>query len=1374
MEEYMKKRGRIREIFSASFRRKAKRVLAVVLSALIVNSVIDYSGIISANAQTPSGTHTLTVEGGTEGTDYKWGGNILTAYGELYNVGSALIILTDKPLTISGISEDGSVYKEVISVPSNVTANLTLNNAAMKSSSSSSPITVFQGGKLNLTLKGNNTFSQETDVSGLNCPAIRVPRGAALNITADSTGTMTAYTRCGAAVIGGNIGYGTYDEYCGSIIINGGTLNLTSMAAEALGCESGAAIGSARGVSSFDSIAINGGTIHAKAEKGTAIGVGYYGFNEMSGSIAITGGTVITETAAGYDGIGYYTAQTASLKPSVTITGGTIVSAQNTTRPTNKNSEKLYKSTVTLSGVSTAVSVNSVAVYTETGAYTYGSKGMVTDENGKLYLWLPENAMTAAVSTASGDIYTGAFLTTADDKAEGILKKYNGSYTLTNGIIGHAAVTLSKTSGLAAGESVLLYISPDTGYELSGLSLYEGTAPEAPTDTAGFTKVGINRYLVTMPEGNGMLYVNMREIRDTGDLVVDSATGCKYSYDREANTLTFTGTGSAAVSMKSGTASTKERIILGNSAAITLTIDNINISEAAGSAIDADSARDCTILMKGESSLSGIWGNVVIHKGDKGNTLTFDGEGSLKVNASGSYNAGIGAADARENVTGLVFAGGTVEVNENGGSCAAIGVAYQRGISTYPYASITISGGKITGNNSNYGMGIGSEYDDNNNGSLTISGGTVYAKGGKGGPQNGGVTGKYTNVVITGGSIFSQALYDGYEAFNHKQPTDGNGTSVYLTTVTIGSYTNLSRNALVTSLTVTKNGSPYSYGINDMYTDGSGKLYLWLPEGAVVSKVVTVNGTYEGSVTTVSNTNTTMKYYNWPTSVIPILGTASGSLAISGSYFTPVEDISLDTSNWQPGIHTLSATLSPDNATNKDITWQIIDEGTTGAVLNGSNLSVSGTGILTLKAVVNNGAASSTDYEKTFTIQVRDDAGMSMSGSTAVIYGSILSIPVAFSKTAASGTVVLSANADGSTPIGTGTVLNGQASITYDTSGKKLGIGENSLYVVYPGDSDYNMASQPVKITINKCPLAVNVEFNKKCYDGTTAVTISSASLSGVKATDSVSLNDYKSITAAAEAASGGTQNVTLTSQFSVSGTDSGWYELTQPSGLSIQIEKAVGTASLSMEGWTYTPDNSSAKNPVPVSATNGTGNVTYRYKVKGEEDSSYTDIKPAMAGSYTVQAVFPETTNYKEITATADFSILKAAPTLYVESVPEKTYGDGDFNLQVSKTGESAVTYSSDKPGVAIVDSAGRVSIKGTGTAVITLSMGESTNYMAASDTVTIKVNQAKGYVNNSSYPMTFTYTGNEVLAPAAAYFTTSNTGADFTFTWYERTTAD
>ncbi|MDO5128129.1 MAG: hypothetical protein Q4D54_10365 [Eubacteriales bacterium] len=63
---------------------------------------------------------------------------------------------------------------------------------------------------------------------------------------------------------------------------------------------------------------------------------------------------------------------------------------------------------------------------------------------------------------------------------------------------------------------------------------------------------------------------------------------------------------------------------------------------------------------------------------------------------------------------------------------------------------------------------------------------------------------------------------------------------------------------------------------------------------------------------------------------------------------------------------------------------------------------------------------------------------------------------------------------------------------------------------------------------------------------------------------------------------------------------------------------------------------------PVVTSATNGTNNVTYKYKVKGAEDSTYTETKPTAAGEYTVQAIFAQTAEYNQVTATDNFSILR------------------------------------------------------------------------------------------------------------------------------------
>ena len=114
------------------------------------------------------------------------------------------------------------------------------------------------------------------------------------------------------------------------------------------------------------------------------------------------------------------------------------------------------------------------------------------------------------------------------------------------------------------------------------------------------------------------------------------------------------------------------------------------------------------------------------------------------------------------------------------------------------------------------------------------------------------------------------------------------------------------------------------------------------------------------------------------------------------------------------------------------------------------------------------------------------------------------------------------------------------------------------------------------------------------------------------------------------EVADSGTYTVIITV-----GTDTATSE-----PMTVTITKANGTASVSMEGWTY---GETAKTPVPTSETNGIGSVTYQYKVKDADDSTYSATVPTNAGSYTVKATFPATDNYNEVTATADFVIAQA-----------------------------------------------------------------------------------------------------------------------------------
>ena len=105
---------------------------------------------------------------------------------------------------------------------------------------------------------------------------------------------------------------------------------------------------------------------------------------------------------------------------------------------------------------------------------------------------------------------------------------------------------------------------------------------------------------------------------------------------------------------------------------------------------------------------------------------------------------------------------------------------------------------------------------------------------------------------------------------------------------------------------------------------------------------------------------------------------------------------------------------------------------------------------------------------------------------------------------------------------------------------------------------------------------------------------------------------------------------------------------------INVTITKANGTASVSMEGWTY---GETAKKPVPTSETNGTDRVTYQYKVKDADDRTYSATVPTNVGSYTVKATFPATDNYKEVTATADFVIAQATHHSSGSSSSNPTY---------------------------------------------------------------------------------------------------------------------
>jgi hypothetical protein len=250
--------------------------------------------------------------------------------------------INDSSVTISTAGDyiiTGSSTASTITVNSDISGdvNITLSDVNITVSSGTA-FSVGANTTVNLTLTGTNTLS-----SGAYCAGLLVPSGAALSITEESTGSLTAIgglnssgiggggdnngdagtvTICGGTVTatGGGYGAGIGGGYNGS----GGTVTISGGTVTAIGGGYGAGIRGGVssigiGISGGGTVTISGGMVTATGgTKGAGIGGGHYG---SGGAIIISGGTV-TATGGGYGaGIGGGNDGDGG---TVTISGGTV------------------------------------------------------------------------------------------------------------------------------------------------------------------------------------------------------------------------------------------------------------------------------------------------------------------------------------------------------------------------------------------------------------------------------------------------------------------------------------------------------------------------------------------------------------------------------------------------------------------------------------------------------------------------------------------------------------------------------------------------------------------------------------------------------------------------------------------------------------------------------------------------------------------------------------------------------------------------------------------------------------------------------------------------------------------------------------------
>ncbi len=321
------------------------------------------------------------------------------------------------------------------------------------------------------------------------------------------------------------------------------------------------------------------------------------------------------------------------------------------------------------------------------------------------------------------------------------------------------------------------------------------------------------------------------------------------------------------------------------SGADSITLHNVDIQLSNGCAFNLSTGSDAVIIIEGSNTLVSGSNYAGLQKSSTAGILTISGTDiDTLIAIGGNWSAGIGSGLDSVDCTNIIIAGGVINATgpDNG---AGIGGAYKGDAD-----NITIIGGQIiavsdigagigagwnaTGNNitinggvitaTSNGSGIGSTFENKGTGNC-ITGGVVYATGGANGKA------LDEGIQISGGSVYTKMLktishnskYG--RAFIGGQITGGSvnllgtGTTTNLytyddgTTETVGRPVNADSTLLyrsqyvlpdITEMTlvdsISINGTPWN--CNDLYTDTTGSVYLWLP----VSDADTVYVSTEG------------------------------------------------------------------------------------------------------------------------------------------------------------------------------------------------------------------------------------------------------------------------------------------------------------------------------------------------------------------------------------------------------------------------------------------------------------------------------------------------------------------------------------------------
>ena len=341
----------------------------------------------------------------------------------------------------------------------------------------------------------------------------------------------------------------------------------------------------------------------------------------------------------------------------------------------------------------------------------------------------------------------------------------------------------------------------------------------------------------------------------------------------------------------------------------------------------------------------------------------------------------------------------------------------------------------------------------------------------------------------------------------------------------------------------------------------------------------------------------------------------NGTISVAAIENIAVTSVSIDkieTTITVGETETLTATVSPENATNKTVTWTSSDE-TVATVSDGVVTAVAeGKATITVTTV---------DGEHTATCPVK------------VVNKQFEGITLADGSFTYDGTEKTLAVSGAPAGAAVNYIGNGQTDAgTYQVAATVTAAGYDDLTL------NATLTILPKKLTVT------GLQAVDRVYDGDVYVSLSGGELVGIVNNDEV-IAEFPSFGTIQSANAG--ENIAVSiSDFALTGAKAQNYTVTVPNDITVNIAKADLPLSFDNLNTTY---NGEAQTIAPYSALPLPEDISFTY----EPANSFTN-----AGTYTV-TVTATAENYNDFQATATFTIAKAALTVKADSTSKEVGAD-------------------------------------------------------------------------------------------------------------------